>query len=174
LQDDTNMAGIDLPALAAAGAVDAQRPARQKPIPKAIRLACDALVNGYAKTLTEAAERVGITREYLSRRLGEPHIVEHLRQRAHRVVSIAAGRAAATKVELLDCDSLHVRSDASTFVLGVAGIKPTPDPNISLNIGSARAGYVIILGEERVTPPLEPKQVEGKICNDSFDVTPKG
>jgi hypothetical protein len=44
----------------------------------------------------------------------------------------------------LDCESSHVRNDASTFVLGVAGIKPTPDPNINLNI-EMRAGYVIDL-----------------------------
>jgi hypothetical protein len=140
LQDNADMAGVDLSALAAAGADAANRPpARKRPIPKAICLACDALVNGYAKTVT-AAEKVGITREYLSRRLGEPHIAEYLRKKAHRGVSIAAGRAAATKVELLDCESLHVRSDASTFVLGVAGIKPTPDPNINLNIELKAAG----------------------------------
>jgi hypothetical protein len=152
------MSGIDLAALSAAGAAAAQQPVRQKqkPIPKAIRLACDALVNGYAKTITEAAEKAGISREYLSRRLGESHIAEHLRQKAHRVVSVAAGRAAATKVELLDCESLHVRSDASTFVLGVAGIKPTPDPNINLNI-ELKAGYVIDLRDDPIdVTPAKP------------------
>jgi hypothetical protein len=141
------MAGIDLPALAAAGADAAKRlPARKRPISKAIRIAVDALTSGNVKTISAAAEKAGVTREHLSRELSKGHIAEFLRIQAHRVVSIAAGRAAATKVELLDCESSHIRDQASTFVLGVAGIKPTPDPNINLNV-EMKAGYVIDLSE---------------------------
>jgi hypothetical protein len=62
------MAGIDLPTLAAAGADAASRlPARKRSIPKAIRVAVDALTSGNSKTVSDAAEKAGITREYFSR-----------------------------------------------------------------------------------------------------------
>jgi hypothetical protein len=141
------MAGIDLPALAADGADAANRlPARKRPIPKAIRIAVEALTSGDAKTVTDAAEKAGITREYLSRRLSEPHIAEYLRQKAARVVAIAAGRASGRLVELLDSPSDHVSFDATKHTLAIAAIKPAAEPNISLNI-EMRAGYVIDLSD---------------------------
>jgi hypothetical protein len=112
------MAGIDLPALAAAGSTAAQKePARKRPISKTIRNAIDALTSGGAKTITEAAEQQGVTREYLSRELSKPHIAECLRQKAARVVAIAAGRASARMGELIDADSEHVSLDASVRTL---------------------------------------------------------
>jgi hypothetical protein len=41
---------------------------------------------------------------------------------------------------LLDGASEHVGDNASTFVLGLAGIKPETAPTISLNI-EVKAGY---------------------------------
>jgi hypothetical protein len=47
-------------------------------------------------------------------------------------------------MELLDSASEHVRNDASAFVLGLAGIKPKADAQVSVNI-DIKAGYVIDL-----------------------------
>jgi hypothetical protein len=120
-------------------------------IPPRVREAIDAYVSGRARSITAAAKKAGLSREYLSRSLSQPHIAEFLRQKAARVVAMGAGRAAARIMELIDADSEHVSFDASKHVLAVAGIKPTPDANVNLNI-DIKAGYVIDLskpGDER-------------------------
>jgi hypothetical protein len=72
----------------------------------------------------EAAVAVGTTRETLCSNLAKPHILEFMRQRAVRTISMAAGRAAEVNAELLDCADNMVRDRSSTFVLGFAGIAP--------------------------------------------------
>jgi hypothetical protein len=63
--------------------------------------------------------------------------------------TIAAGtmRASARLVELLDASSEHVSLDASKHMLAIAGIKPTADAQVSVNI-DIKAGYVIDLTDE--------------------------
>jgi hypothetical protein len=70
-----------------------------------------------------------------------------MRQRVVRSLSVASARAGATKIALLDRAFEHVRDNASTFVLGLAGIKPETAPTISLNI-EVNAGYVIDLSDD--------------------------
>ena len=74
------------------------------------------------------------------------------------------------KIELLDCDSAHVRNDASTFVLGVAGIKPKSDPQVSVNI-ELKAGYVIDLTGRAGTYPSDMSHPN---ANEIKDITPNG
>lgn len=129
-------------------ALPAKAPERKerKPPPK-VREAIHLLCYGQAKTVKSAAEKVGLTRERLSRALSEPHIAEYLRTRAARTVGLASGRAAARLNELIDSTSQKVALDAAKFALGVAGIKPAAD-NVSVNIGlEIKAGYVIDLSE---------------------------
>jgi hypothetical protein len=78
-------------------------------ITKKVRAAIGLMVSGECKTQTEAAEKVGLARESLSRALSKPHVHEHLRQQTVRRLSIAAAGAGHTKVELLDSDSEIVR-----------------------------------------------------------------
>jgi hypothetical protein len=115
---------------------------RSRPVPKKVKAACEAIVSGKVKTITDAAEHAGISREYLSRELGKPAAQEFLRQKAARNVAIASGRASARIGELIDASSEHVAFDAARHVLAVAGIKPVAEPNVNLNI-EMRAGYVI-------------------------------
>ena len=68
-------------------------------------MAITEIVEGRAKTITAAAKKVGLTRERLSRALGESHIAEHRRQKAALAVSIGNGRAAARIHELVDAKS---------------------------------------------------------------------
>ena len=82
------------------------------------------MVNGDCKQICEAAEKGGLARESLSRALSTPRVAEHLRLQTVCLLGIAAARAGATKVDLLDGDSEIVRDRASTFVLGLAGIAP--------------------------------------------------
>src|SRR6202051_2275159 len=114
-----------VPAKRALAALDQPAPAvppgPPKRISKKVRAAIDLMVSGECKKIIEAAEKVGLARESLSRALSTPHVAEHLRQKVLRHLAIGAARAGATKTELLDSASEIVRDRASTFVLGLAG-----------------------------------------------------
>jgi sugar phosphate isomerase/epimerase len=149
------MTNIDVLALAAAGSAAAQQqPERKQRIMKRIRAAVEAITSGDAKTITDAAEKAGITRQHLSRELSKPHIAEYLRQKAARVVAIAAGRASARLVDLIDADSEHVSFDATKHTLAIAAIKRALDPSINFNIDVPHAGYVIDLSGRRPEPKV--------------------
>jgi hypothetical protein len=144
-----------MPAKRALAALDQPAPIvppdAPKRISKKVRAAIDLMVTGDCKKIIEAAAKVGLARESLSRALSTPHVAEHLRQKVLRHLAIAAARAGAVKGELLDSDSEITRDRASTFVLGLAGIAPASTPSVSLNI-EVKAGYVIDLRdpEERM------------------------
>ena len=115
-----------------------------KRISKKVRAAIEAMVSGECKKIKDAAEKVGLARESLSRALSAPHVGDYMRQKVVRHLAIAGMRAGATKTELLDSASEIVRDRASTFVLGLAGIAPAATPSVALNL-EIRAGYVIDL-----------------------------
>jgi hypothetical protein len=120
---------------------------KAKPISKKVRTAIDAMVRGECKTVTDAADKAGISREHLSRELSRPHITEHMRQKVMRSLAVGTARAGAVKLDLLDSTSEMVRDRASSFVLGLAGIQPANSPSVNLNI-EVRAGYVIDLSDD--------------------------
>ena len=134
-------------------------PKVRKPPPK-VRAAIEALVTGQVKTIKAAAEKVGLTRERLSRAFSEPHIAEALRTRAAREVALSSGRAAARLNQLIDSSSQKVALDATKFSLGVAGIKPAADA-VSVNVGVQVAGYVIDLRERNDRSPLPNMTMDG-------------
>jgi hypothetical protein len=121
------------------------QPKMRKPPPK-VKAAIEALVTGQVRTIVAAAQKVGLTRERLSRAFSEPHIAEALRTRAAREVELSSGRAAARLTQLIDSTSQKVALEATKFSLGVAGIRPAADAQVSLNI-ELKAGYVIDLSE---------------------------
>jgi len=137
-------------------------PPKTRPISRRVKRAIGMMVRGEAKTITSAAELAGLSREALSRALAKPHVVRYLHEKTQRSLAIAAGRAGAVKVELLDSKNARVRSDASTFVLGLAGIKPATDPQVSINIDLPAAGYVIDISSDerpmRIVSPQTPVQ----------------
>jgi hypothetical protein len=109
-----------------------------------VRRAVELFARGEVKLIKEAAEKVGMHHDSLSRALSKPHVIEHMRQRAIRTIGIAAGRAAEVKAELLDCGDSLARDRASSFVLQTAGIGPATTPTLNVNL-EIRAGYVIDL-----------------------------
>jgi hypothetical protein len=115
-----------------------------KRISKKVRAAIDAMVSGECKKICDAAAKVGLARESLSRALSTPHVAEHLRMKVLRSLAMAAARAGAVKVDLLDSDNAIARDRASSFVLGLAGIRPEEAPSVNINL-EARAGFVIDL-----------------------------
>jgi hypothetical protein len=141
------------PAKRALAVLDAPAPVEPistRRISKKVRAAIDIMVSGDAKTIREAAEKVGLARESLSRALSTPHVAEHLRMKVLRFLAMSAARAGAVKVDLLDSDNAIARDRASSFVLGLAGIAPASTPTVSLNI-EVKAGYVIDLSDD---PPM--------------------
>ena len=139
-----------IPAKRALAALDQPAPADIGPpkrISKKVRAAIDAMVSGECKKICDAAAKVGLARESLSRALSTPHVAEHLRQKVIRHLAIAGARAGAVKVDLLDSDNAIARDRASSFVLGLAGIQPAANPSISVNL-DIRPGYVIDLSNE--------------------------
>lgn len=147
------------PAPAALAAVKAGPPAapptdKVRRISDKVRRACALLAKGECKTQQEAATKVGMARESLTRALARPDVAEYIRTIAVRTIALAAGRAAEVKAELMDCPDNMVRDRSSTFVLGVAGIAPAGDGtsvNVNVNI---KAGWVIDLSEPDDRQPM--------------------
>jgi hypothetical protein len=152
---------------------------KPRPISRRVKRAIGMMVRGEVKTITAAAELAGLSREALSRALSKSHIIQYLHEKTQRSLAIAAGRAGAVKVELLDSRNARVRSDASTFVLGLAGIKPATDPQVSINIDLPRAGYVIDISadnktEFRVVGGQQPAPALKAATPQVIDMTPHG
>ncbi len=122
-------------------------PAKPRPISRRVKRAIGTMIRGEAKTITAAAELAGLSREALSRALSKPHVIKYLHEKTLRSLAIAAGRAGAVKVELLDSPNARVRNEASTFVLELAGIKPAAAPQVSISI-EAKAGWIVDLTAE--------------------------
>jgi hypothetical protein len=115
------LATLDQPAAPA----DAGPPKR---VSKRVIKAIDLMIGGKAKTITEAADQVGLARETLSRNLSRPHVAEIMRQRVVKSLAMAAGRASAVKIDLMESDNAVVADRASSFVLGLLGISAGDDP----------------------------------------------
>jgi hypothetical protein len=128
------------------------KPVQPKRITKKIRAAVDALVHGDAKSITEAAEKAGLSRSHLSRELGKPHITAHLRDKVLRNLAVNSAKAGATKVQLLDSANEMVRYRASSFILGLAGI--SPEVAGAQRFPGARSGYLIDLTEPQTVAGL--------------------
>ena len=139
------LAALDKPPAETAAAPPARR------ISKKVIAAIDKMVSGECKQINEAAKAVGLARESLSRALSKPHVAELMRTKVLRMLAMAAARAGATKVDLLDSDNAMARDRASTFVLGLAGIAPATTPSVNVNI-NLKAGYVIDLSDD--PPPM--------------------
>jgi hypothetical protein len=127
----------------------------QKRITKKIRAAIDALVQGDAKSITEAAEKAGLSRSHLSRELGKPHITAVLRDKVLRNLAVNSAKAGATKVQLLDSANEMVRDRASSFILGLAGIAPEAALAHGGGVSGRRGpGWIIDLADAPTQPGL--------------------
>jgi DNA-binding phage protein len=76
-------------------------PAPKRRVSRKLIAAIDAMVMGECKDVTQAAAKVGMARESVSRALRKPHISQLLRSKTRQRLDTAAARAGAVKVELL-------------------------------------------------------------------------
>jgi hypothetical protein len=120
---------------------------KKQRIPKRIVRACELLASGECKTITAAAERVGVTREWLSRLLQRSHVQVFIARKSRENIQRGVLRASNRIIELLDASSEHVSLDASKHILAIEGIKPSQDAQVSVNI-DIKAGYVIDLTDK--------------------------
>ncbi len=125
-------------------------PKRRRPprIPKRVRHALSLIASGECATVKAAAERVGLSREHLSRMLGRDHVQAFLTQKARKTIAEGVLRASARVLELLDAGSEHVSLDAARHVLAIEGIKPVEGPQVAVNVAIS-PGYVIDLRDPR-------------------------
>src|ERR1700722_8033371 len=117
-----------MPAKRALAALDQPVPADIGPpkrISKKVRAAIDAMVSGDCKKICDAAAKVGLARESLSRALSTPHVAEHLRQKVLRHLAIHAARAGATKVELT---AIPISPATAPRALSWASLVSSPPP----------------------------------------------
>lgn len=138
-----------------------QRKAPRIP-PKVVEMA-DALLEGRARNLSQAAELVGCTRQYASQVFKQrPDCVAYVQQRAARALGISSAVAAAKMQSLIHAESEHVSFRAADRVLGINGIAPPRDPQVSVNV-SVRSGYILDLRERDAGPlPDDFKIEEGR------------
>ena len=94
----------------------------------------------------EAAKLAGISEFHLSRELKKPQIQVFIERKSREIIATGMMRAANRAVELIDAGSEHVSLDASKHVLGIAGIKPAHDAQVSVNV-DIKAGFVIDISE---------------------------
>ena len=113
---------------------------------KPIREAINLIATGAVKTQRAAAERVGLSEVHLSRMLNRSDIRVFLAQEMRRTIATAGIRASHRIAELIDASSEHVSLDAAKHVLGIEGIKPAADAQVSVAI-DVKAGFVIDLRE---------------------------
>jgi hypothetical protein len=97
---------------------------------------------------------------------------EHFRSKVLRRLAVNAARAGDTKISLLDSPNEMVRDRASTFILGLAGIRP--DPEQDARPGLPAPGLIIVVENRAGNPPVtigpapmkqldhEPVQIEQK------------
>lgn len=122
-------------------------PVKDKPISKKIRAVVNLLVSGECKTIKAASERTGLAFDYVRQALKEPSVRVFIERAMRETIAAGTMRASSRLVELVDASSEHVSLDATKHMLSIAGIKPTPDAQVSVNI-ELKAGYVIDLRDD--------------------------
>lgn len=123
-----------------------------------VRAACALLIDGQAKTITEAAQMLNCRREHLSRMLGRAHVEDYYaREEKRKVVGMAAGaRAADVFVKLLDCDNAKVKQDVSERILMERGtLSRNNGRGVTINNNVQAAGYIVNLSGVPLAPTID-------------------
>lgn len=124
---------------------DAPKHVRTKRVPKRIVQLIDLIATGECKSTKAACERIKLDQSYASRELRKVHVAAYLETRTRVLLAQSQVPAAATLIRLLDqAASEHVQKDVAIHLLNIAGHKPRPDAQVSVNI-DIKAGYVIDL-----------------------------
>jgi predicted DNA-binding protein (UPF0251 family) len=138
-------------------------PVKTKRISKRLQEAIRLLMTPECKTQRDAAKKLGMSETYLSEALRKPETRVFIERTARENVAIGTLRASTVMIDLIDCDSSSTRFDASKHVLAIAGIKPSADTQVSVNI-DIKAGWVIDLTDDKRPPMID---VSHKVLTDA-------
>lgn len=132
------------------------------------------LVRGECTTYKAAADRIGMCYTHFCEQLRKPHVRVFYERLVRESIAAGTMRAAARLNSLVDASSEHVSFDAAKHVLGIAGIKPAADAQLTVNI-EQKAGYVIVLDGRRAGEHSQPDNSAPEISTtyeaDSVDET---
>ena len=132
-----------------------RRSGKKRRVTKKMKIALRALMRGEARTATAAAEKAGLSADYLYRALALPHVRAYAIEQIQTLKASGALLAMPRLAELLRSDSDHVSLDATKLMLGLNGHRPESDPNVAISLNTS-PGYVIILKSARDNSPDEP------------------
>jgi hypothetical protein len=134
---------------------------KQRRVPAKVKYAVDLLFSGECKTQKAAAERAGLTREYLNRALAQDHVNDYFTHKAKLEMRAALPIAIAVKAGLLHAVSEKVQSEVASEIMGIGGISaPKTGHQTNVNV-SVAAGYVINLAtkaEQQPTIDITPER----------------
>jgi hypothetical protein len=137
-------------------------PVKHRRISKRLQEAVRLLCLPECTTQRAAAAKLGMSETYLSEALRRPETRVFIERTARENVAVSQLRASTRLGELIDCDSLATSMDATRLSLAIAGIKPTADAQVSVNI-DIKAGYVIDLTDQpamRTVPQAVPRVID--------------
>jgi hypothetical protein len=135
----------------------AKVPKKERPLPRRISQAVEGLCTGQYRTITAAAEALGLTREHLSKSLRTPRAQVFIEQRTREILSASRMPAAATLLRLMEfAQSERVKTDIAIHLLAVNNHKPPSNGAPIVNVGLS-VGYVIDLSG---TPSRDPPTID--------------
>ena len=127
-----------------------QKPRKERPIGRKLKQAIDLLLDGTCKNQKAACDRLKLSPSYLSRSLKSERIRVYVARRTRETIAASQLPATATVLRLLEsARSEHVQFDAAKHMMALNGYHASPQaPGVSINIGSAPAGYIIKLASK--------------------------
>ena len=147
-----------------------RRSGQPRKISKRLQEAIRLIETGSVRTIKAAAERAGLSYNYLVEALRKPATEAFIAQKRRQNVTAASLRASSRAMELVDAESEHVSAEMTLKLLAIEGIKPDNTARIAVNV-DVRAGYVIDLSG--APDPREPSvQIEHRV-GPSIDALPQ-
>ena len=147
------------------------RSGRKKRVTKKLKIVIQALLRGESRTTAAAAEKAGLSADYVYRALALPHVRAFVVEQIATLKASGALLAMPRLVELLRSESAHVSLDATKLMLAINGHRPETDPNVAVNV-LVTPGYVIDLRNPRddlpASHPLS-KQFTKEISHEERD-----
>jgi predicted HTH domain antitoxin len=147
-----------------------------------IKIAIEAMASGTARSITDAAELAGLTREALSRALKRENVKSYMLDAIRRTLGVGAVRAAHRMRELMEgsANDMAVFQSARFLLATGAGVVPPEPRNAAVNInlnGDVKAGFVIKLTvPAEAGAPAKPAgpvlDLKASVIDDDYPVVP--
>lgn len=124
-----------------------RKPALKPRISKRMRQAIEMLITGEAQYQKDAALKVGLSPEHLSRELAKPHVRAFQAQRCVEMFAGLLPKAIRTVDKTMDGNNAQAALNAAITVLRQQGLVTTDGPSVAVTVNAP--GYVIDLSGGR-------------------------